>query len=336
MGNVKIRRAVLNDIPIIDKLLYQVHKVHSDARPDIFKRGAKKYTDDELKGIICDDKRPIFVAEKDGCIAGYAFCISIEVKDDNSLSDIKTLYIDDLCVDESIRCGHIGTNLYNYVVDFAQKNGYYNVTLNVWADNKNALKFYEHIGLKVQKIGMEKILNPQINIRKALKTDIDGVVSIYEKILDKEEKGEVSVGWIRGIYPTKATAEDALNNDELFVMEDNKKIVAAAKINKIQVPEYKNADWNEKDAPDDKIMVLHTLVVDPTVSGKGYGTKFVNFYEEYALKNGCHYLRMDTNEKNTSARRLYGKLGYTETGIVPCNFNGIEGVGLVCLEKTLK
>lgn len=158
MGEVIVRRAKTDDMSAIEKLLYQVHKVHSDARPDIFKSGAKKYTTGELKEIIADDKRPIFVAEKDGAVAGYAFCVYVEVKDNNSLCDMKTLYIDDLCVDENVRGGHIGTHLYEYVLDFAKKNGFYNITLNVWAGNDSALKFYEHIGLKVQKIGMEKIL----------------------------------------------------------------------------------------------------------------------------------------------------------------------------------
>ena len=74
------------------------------------------------------------------------------------MTDIKTLYIDDLCVDEVARGAHIGKALYEYVVNYAKKQGYYNVTLNVWADNINAVKFYEKIGLKVQKIGMENIL----------------------------------------------------------------------------------------------------------------------------------------------------------------------------------
>lgn len=98
----------MRDVDTIEKLLYQVHKVHSDARPDLFKRGSKKYTTDELKEIIADDKRPIFVAEKEGAVAGYAFCVYIEVKGSNSLCDHKTLYIDDLCVDENVRGGHIG------------------------------------------------------------------------------------------------------------------------------------------------------------------------------------------------------------------------------------
>ena len=158
MEELTIRRAKESDIPTINKLLYQVLKVHSDARPDLFKPGTKKYTDEELKEILADDKTPIFVAEKDGSVLGYAFCVHQQYINNNNMTDIKTLYIDDLCVDEAARGAHIGKVLYEYVIDYAKKQGYYNVTLNVWADNINAVKFYEKIGLKVQKIGMENIL----------------------------------------------------------------------------------------------------------------------------------------------------------------------------------
>ncbi len=158
MEELSIRRAKESDIPIINKLLYQVLKVHSDARPDLFKPGTKKYTDEELKEILADDKTPVFVAEKDGSVLGYAFCVHQQYINNNNMTDIKTLYIDDLCVDEAARGAHIGKTLYEYVIDYAKKQGYYNVTLNVWADNVNAAKFYEKIGLKVQKIGMETIL----------------------------------------------------------------------------------------------------------------------------------------------------------------------------------
>ena len=110
---------------------------------------------------------------------------------------------------------------------------------------------------------------------------------------------------------------------------------AAAKINQIQVPEYANAQWRYPDAPEGEIMVLHTLVVEPAQAGRGYGSAFVQFYEDYAREYGCSYLRMDTNAKNQAARKLYAHLGYWESGIVDCNFNGIPGVALVCLEKKL-
>ena len=118
----------------------------------------KKYKDEELSAIIADDKRPIYVAEDNGEIVGYAFCIFQQHIDNNILTDIKTLYIDDLCVDESQRGNSIGRKLYEHVLDVAKKSGCYNVTLNVWSCNDGALKFYEKMGLAPQKIGMEKIL----------------------------------------------------------------------------------------------------------------------------------------------------------------------------------
>lgn len=155
---VNIRRASLKDIPYLTKLLLEVHRVHSDVRPDLFKRGAKKYSEEELTSMITTEIDPIFVAVAFDRVIGYAFCIHKEVKKHNSLQDLRTLYIDDLCVDEEFRGEHIGKMLYEYVLAYAKEKNYYNVTLNVLADNINAVKFYERIGMRIQKIGMEAIL----------------------------------------------------------------------------------------------------------------------------------------------------------------------------------
>ena len=153
-----IRRAIREDSEAINRLLCQVLMVHHSGRPDIFKCGTKKYTDEELLSIIEDDTRPIFVAVDENKVVGYAFCIYQQHKDNNILTDIKTLYIDDLCVDEACRGKSVGKTLYEYVLEFARTQGFYNVTLNVWSCNEGALKFYEKMGLAPQKIGMEKIL----------------------------------------------------------------------------------------------------------------------------------------------------------------------------------
>ena len=172
-------------------------------------------------------------------------------------------------------------------------------------------------------------------IRKGAAADIPQIAAIYDRIHTREEAGQSVVGWVRDIYPTRATAQAALDAGELFVLEHGGAVAAAARINQIQVPEYANARWQHPQAPAEQVMVLHTLVVDPLQGGRGLGTAFVRFYEEYAREKGCPYLRMDTNEKNRSARALYARLGYQEVGIVDCCFNGISGVRLVCLEKTL-
>lgn len=155
---MEIRRATVKDTDAINALLRQVLEVHHKGRPDIFKSDTKKYTDEELEKIISDDSKPIFVALDGDIVKGYAFCVFQQYINNNILTDIKTLYIDDLCVDKNFRGQHIGKQLYEYVIDFAKKNGCYNVTLNVWSCNENALRFYEKCGLVPQKIGMEKIL----------------------------------------------------------------------------------------------------------------------------------------------------------------------------------
>lgn len=156
---MKIRRAKESDMTGINQLLMQVLTVHHNQRPDLFKGNTKKYTDKELKAIIEDDMKPIFVAvSEDETVLGYAFCQYIQHINDNILTDIKSLYIDDLCVDEKSRGTHIGKSLYEYVIEYARKSECYNVTLNVWNCNQNALQFYEKCGLVPQKIGMEKIL----------------------------------------------------------------------------------------------------------------------------------------------------------------------------------
>ncbi len=155
-----IKRATPVHADGINKLLRQVLAVHHNGRPDLFKGDTKKYTDEELLEILKDDSRPIFVFSENGTeqVLGYAFCVHQQYTDNNVLTDIKTLYVDDICVDETERGKHVGKALYEYVIDYAGKNGYYNVTLNVWSCNPGAMRFYEKMGMVPFKVGMEKIL----------------------------------------------------------------------------------------------------------------------------------------------------------------------------------
>ncbi len=156
---MQIRRADQTDIPAINRLLCQVLTVHHQGRPDLFKPNAKKYTDSALCEIISDDTRPIFVATNaQNETVGYAFCVLQQHQNHEILTDVKGLYIDDLCVDEALRGQAIGKTLYEYVCAYAKEIGCYNVTLNVWACNENARRFYEKLGMQTQKIGMETIL----------------------------------------------------------------------------------------------------------------------------------------------------------------------------------
>ena len=156
---MQIRKAAVRDLPSILRLLVQVNMVHHKGRPDLFKAGGTKYGEQELRVLLEDESRPILVAADEADqVVGYAFCILQQHQGEGSLTDIKTLYIDDLCVYELQRGRRIGTALYEAVLAFARENGCYHVTLNVWTCNESAMRFYESCGLKPQKIGLEQIL----------------------------------------------------------------------------------------------------------------------------------------------------------------------------------
>lgn len=205
--------------------------------------------------------------------------------------------------------------------------------------------------------------------RKATLEDLDAIERIYSSIHDQEERGEVIIGWQREVYPTRTTAREAILAGDMYVEladpqdradpaqqaslsgrgglqeqgcpagqdaspceSSARRVVASARINQVQVPEYALAAW-KFDASPQEVLVLHTLTVDPHAGKHGYGTRFVAFYEQMARELGCPELRIDTNERNVRARALYARLGYDEVSIVPCVFNGISGVQLVCMEK---
>lgn len=152
-----IRKANKNDIGRIIELLHQVDMVHHEIRPDLFKPYTTKYNEQELEALLDNDSNPIFVYD-DGEVLGHAFCQITDVKSHKLLQDAKTLYIDDICVDEKARGKHVGKALYEFVRDYAKSIGCYNMTLNVWEGNDPALNFYKNMGMKVQKTGMEEII----------------------------------------------------------------------------------------------------------------------------------------------------------------------------------
>ncbi|MBO7055381.1 MAG: GNAT family N-acetyltransferase [Bacteroidales bacterium] len=152
-----IRRANKNDIAQIINLLLQGDMVHFKIRPDIFKPNTTKYNEQEISEMLSDDTKPIFVYD-DGGVLGYLFCQITEIGDNSLLQNIKTLYIDDLCVDEKARKRHIGKALFDFVREYAQSIGCHNITLNAWEGNDPALSFYRNMGMKPQKTCMELVL----------------------------------------------------------------------------------------------------------------------------------------------------------------------------------
>ena len=153
-----IRRAENKDIDSCIELLKQVCNVHAKIRPDLFKSGMTKYNKEELEQIFKSDNDPVFVYEENNKVLGYGFC-KITIFDGKlHPKRIKTLYIDDICIDEHNRGKHIGKAIFEYIIEYAKSIGCYNVTLNVWEGNDGAKKFYEAMGMFSEKITMEKLI----------------------------------------------------------------------------------------------------------------------------------------------------------------------------------
>lgn len=152
-----IKKASIKDIPGIIKLLHQVNMVHHVIRPDLFRPNTTKYDEQELKDLLDDENKPIFVY-RDGEVLGHAFCQICVIKNHPLLQDIQTLYIDDICVDENARGKHIGKALFEFVREYARSIGCDNITLNVWEGNDSAYSFYKSMGMKVQKTGLEMMI----------------------------------------------------------------------------------------------------------------------------------------------------------------------------------
>ena len=155
---ITVRPATQNDIPALMALLVQVNMVHHNGRPDLFKGPTTKYTADELAAILADDETPVFVGvDESGRVLGHGFCV-LQHSGGRLMAEHDTLYIDDICVDESARGLGAGRAVYDHIVEYARQRGCYNVTLNVWTCNPGAMRFYEKLGMKPYRVGMETIL----------------------------------------------------------------------------------------------------------------------------------------------------------------------------------
>ena len=156
---MEIRFAVPRDVPGILSLLRQVGAIHHQGRPDIFREHAQKYGASQVLAMLEKPQSPIFVAVEGETVLGYGFCQVKTYEKDPVIADHTELYIDDLCVDESSRGKGVGKAIYGEICRYAKMRRCSAVTLNVWCCNESAMAFYEKLGLKPQKIGMEMLLD---------------------------------------------------------------------------------------------------------------------------------------------------------------------------------
>lgn len=308
------------------------------------------------------EREDLFVEEADGQLVGAAVFNKLQsdyyalASWQMNLPADEVMVMHTFAIDPTARRQGYAHAMLDFYERYARTQGCRALRIDTNVHNTGALQLYTSTGF--QRIAvhphcfeglpeihlqlLEKVLAKEskedvvmsVTFRHATTADLDAVSAIYERIHTEEEAGRTTIGWVRGIYPTRATAETALARGDLFVEEQDGTIVGTAILNQLQGDEYAGAPWTIA-APDDQVLVMHTLVIDPAAKGHGLGTAFADFYERQARALGCTALRIDTNKRNMPARSLYRKLGYHEVDIVPCQFNGIDGVELVLLEKGL-
>lgn len=153
-----IQQATQQDIPQLSKLLQYICDLHSKIRPDLFAAGKSKYNEQQLLELLQDSSRPIFVyRNEEGLAVGYIFC-AVKLWQGEGFVSQKSLYIDDLCVDQQYQHQGIGKALFNHARNYAKEIQCHNITLNVWQGNDSAIKFYQNLGLSVQRTFLEEIL----------------------------------------------------------------------------------------------------------------------------------------------------------------------------------
>ena len=150
-----ICRADQSHIPGLIRLLYQVGQVHHQIRPDIFRAGALKYTEQDLQALLADESHPVFAALEGETVLGYCFCVIKDTRGSTVLTDRVEVYIDDLCVEEDCRGQGVAKALYEHTCTWAKDLGCEFVTLNVWCGNDRAQRFYEKMGMTPRSIHME-------------------------------------------------------------------------------------------------------------------------------------------------------------------------------------
>ena len=169
-------------------------------------------------------------------------------------------------------------------------------------------------------------------IRAATAADIDAIEAGYNELLLYEQEHGSNSHWVLGVYPTRATAERAVEAGTMYVLDEGGRICASMILNSRQAAEYREMPWLYP-AADDEVLVIHTLCVPPSMAGRGLGTRMVDFATGFGL--GMSVLRLDTNLYNLPAQRLYLKNGCRIAGNRHCVHEGVLGTDILYLERKL-
>ena len=154
---MKVRLAEEKDIDRISELLVQIGKLHHEARPDIFNLATPKFSAVDLCEIFEAPHKFILVAvDNADIVQGHLFCHTRESDGQGVIAKIKTMWVEDLCIDENCRGAGVGTLLFDALEELAREKGCDSITLNVWEFNESAINFYRKNGMSIQRFTLEK------------------------------------------------------------------------------------------------------------------------------------------------------------------------------------
>ena len=169
-------------------------------------------------------------------------------------------------------------------------------------------------------------------IRKATKNDLDWIEASYTELLIREATRGSHTNWQLGVYPTRETAQKSLDEQTLYVLEEEDGLCGSMILNQTQPEVYDQISWSFLAEPEE-VLLIHTLCIPPSKAGRGFGKAMVCFAEEEAREMGCKAIRLDTYIGNKPAASLYRSLGYRYAGKAATLHEGVIPEELIFFEK---
>ncbi|MHC0038804.1 GNAT family N-acetyltransferase [Pseudoneobacillus sp. C159] len=161
--DIAIRNANRSDYESLLPLFRQVHDLHVQERPDVYKENSNPVDQMFFQSQLDDVKQHIIVATIENNIVGMAVLKEEEIVENSFVNARKILLVASLCVDETHRMKGIGRSLLQYVFDFGKSLKVDSIELGVLEKNSSAIEFYESIGMVTKSRRMEFLLDHSKN-----------------------------------------------------------------------------------------------------------------------------------------------------------------------------
>lgn len=158
MPTCVIRPLRESDYPAADVLLCELHRLHAEARPDLYRPALHPYSMEEFRRLTADAETLSLAAEAGGRFAGLCIAVLRPSSKSPVMIPERIAYVEDLCVHPDFRRAGVGRLLFDRVEALARERGAKRLELMVWSFNRDAALFYERLGMTPQRSILEKPL----------------------------------------------------------------------------------------------------------------------------------------------------------------------------------